>query len=130
MLARHPGRVVTRHDLMREARPDRADEPLATKTLGAYVYRLRLAMRDDPVTPRYIATVPRVGYRLEVDALAPWPPEPAEPPALPRGPLWTQGQLLYDAGGTLIAVAMTATAADWLADLTTSTARTRKDRRS
>ncbi len=47
------------------------------------VTQLRRLLRDDAKDPRYIVTVPRLGYRL-IAAVSPWPAETIEP--LPPAP--------------------------------------------
>ena len=61
-LARRPGRVVSRADLMAEV----WDENWfgSTKTLDVHVGLLRRKLGDDPAAPRLVHTVRGVGFRL------------------------------------------------------------------
>lgn len=61
-LAQHPGRVVGHEALLERVwGPGYAD---AVEFLWVYVRRLRRKIEPDPAHPRYIQTVPGVGYRL------------------------------------------------------------------
>src|SRR5262245_47823489 len=94
-LAERPGEVVSIDELLERAwsgvivGPDSVYQAVAS---------LRRLLGDDPKEPRYIATVPRLGYRM-VAAVAPW----TEPPAhsVPvrssshrRGVVWAAGAAL------------------------------------
>lgn len=57
------GTVVTREDLCRSLWPDGTFVDFE-HSLNAAVKRLRAALDDDAVEPRYIETIPRRGYRL------------------------------------------------------------------
>ena len=61
-LAREPGHVVTREDLMAEV----WDENWfgSTKTLDVHMAALRRKLGDDPADPRFVATVRGVGFRF------------------------------------------------------------------
>ncbi len=63
MLASHPGEVVSREDLCRALWPEGTFVDFE-HSLNAAVKRLRSALGDDAAEPRYVETVPRVGYRL------------------------------------------------------------------
>ena len=81
-LASHQGQVVSREDLERHVwRGALVGYDAVTGT----IIKLRKALDDDPWQPRYIATVPKRGYRLlpeVVQALEPMPVEAAlVPPA-------------------------------------------------
>lgn len=60
-LAHKPGEVVTREALLESAWPDVI---VTESTLTRVVSLLRTTLGDDPKAPRFIETVPRVGYRL------------------------------------------------------------------
>jgi DNA-binding response OmpR family regulator len=62
-LARRPGAVVTREHLMDTVWGPDWFGP--TKTLDVHVAWLRKKLGDDVASPRYIATIRGVGYRLE-----------------------------------------------------------------
>jgi transcriptional activator of cad operon len=72
-LAEHAGQVVSVDDLLNEVwagvivTPDSVYQAIAT---------LRRVLKDDAKQPRYIATVPRLGYRM-VASVSPWSGETA-----------------------------------------------------
>jgi transcriptional activator of cad operon len=72
-LARHPGEVVSIDELL-----DRVWAGVIVTPDSVYqaVTSLRRLLGDDPKRPSYIATVPRLGYRL-IATVEPWPDEPA-----------------------------------------------------
>lgn len=59
----------------------------SSRTLDTHITRLRRKLEDDPAAPRYLLTVYRVGYRLELPAEGPGPTARAAPPAFPAAPL-------------------------------------------
>ncbi len=92
-LAAHPGEVVSMDDLLNQVwsgvivSPDSVYQAVAS---------LRRQLGDDPKQPAYIATVPRLGYRM-VAAVSPWvdqsiPKLPAtetsKPGLRPRARFW------------------------------------------
>lgn len=83
-LAERAGAVVSIDDLLREVWPDVTVTP---DSVYQAVASLRRALGDDPKQPTYIATVPRLGYRMlaPVTALRDAPTAPA-PAALGAGP--------------------------------------------
>jgi DNA-binding winged helix-turn-helix (wHTH) protein/TolB-like protein len=90
-LAEHAGEVVSLDDLL-----DRVWAGVIVTPDSVYqaVASLRRLLGDDPRRPRYIATVPRLGYRL-VAKVEPWiddpPPAAAAPPAPDRRVLVAAG---------------------------------------
>lgn len=62
-LARRPGVVVTRDDLLREVWGYRT--PVLSRTVDTHVAELRRKLEADPAQPRHIVTVRKAGYRLE-----------------------------------------------------------------
>jgi two-component system KDP operon response regulator KdpE len=65
VLLRHPGRVLTHHQLLKEVwGPDRTHE---TQYLHVYMGHLRSKLEANPSRPRLLITEPGVGYRLEAD---------------------------------------------------------------
>jgi len=65
-LARHPGHAMTHTDLLREVwGPQFSDQ---VDSLRTYIRYLRKKLEPDPANPRYIVTVPGVGYRLATTA--------------------------------------------------------------
>lgn len=60
-LAQDAGAIVTRDDLMASVWPDGI---AGDASLSRAIWGLRRALGDQADTPRYIETIPRVGYRL------------------------------------------------------------------
>jgi TolB-like protein/DNA-binding winged helix-turn-helix (wHTH) protein len=79
-LAGHAGEVVSIDDLLNQVwsgvtvTPDSVYQAVAT---------LRRQLGDDPKQPTYIATVPRLGYRM-VAKVSPWAEQSAVPAPVPR----------------------------------------------
>ena len=67
-LAEHAGEVVSIDDLLRQVWSDVSVSP---DSVYQAVTSLRRLMRDDPRQPAYIATVPRLGYRM-IAKVGPW----------------------------------------------------------
>jgi hypothetical protein len=61
-LLEHPGEVMTRERLVQILWPKGIVD--FDNSLNAVVRKLRSALGDDPDTPRYIETLPRIGYRF------------------------------------------------------------------
>jgi transcriptional activator of cad operon len=70
-LAERPGEVVSIGDLLNQVWAGVAVSP---DSVYQAVASLRRVLGDDPKQPTYIATVPRLGYRM-VTAVGPWPTE-------------------------------------------------------
>jgi class 3 adenylate cyclase/DNA-binding winged helix-turn-helix (wHTH) protein/tetratricopeptide (TPR) repeat protein len=87
-LVTHPDRLVTKDELLDAVWPQTAvSDGVVRMAIGA----LRKALGDTAQTPRFIATVPRRGYRFlapvtEYDGAVPGPAEPVPPAASPRPP--------------------------------------------
>jgi DNA-binding response OmpR family regulator len=62
-LVAHEGRVMSRHDLLREVWGHRA--AIVTRTVDSHVSELRQKLEVDPASPEHIHTVWKVGYRFE-----------------------------------------------------------------
>jgi transcriptional activator of cad operon len=67
-LAEHPGEVVSIDDLLNQVW---ADVTVSQDSVYQAVASLRRLLGDDPKQPTYIATVPRLGYRM-VAKVSPW----------------------------------------------------------
>ena len=67
-LAEHAGEVVSIDDLLSQAWPD---VTVTQDSVYQAVASLRRLLGDDPRQPTYIATAPRLGYRM-VATVAPW----------------------------------------------------------
>jgi transcriptional activator of cad operon len=86
-LAEHAGQVVSIDDLLTQVW---SDVIVAPDSVYQAVTSLRRLLGDDPKNPTYIATVPRLGYRM-VAQVSPWTdpsvassPAPAHPNATPN----------------------------------------------
>ncbi len=64
-LVRHPGRVLTHHQLLHEVWGDAYEKE--THILQVNISNLRRKIEADPTRPAYILTEAGVGYRLKVD---------------------------------------------------------------
>ncbi len=62
-LLQHPGEVVAREELIRKLWPEGTFVDFEAG-LNTATNRLRAALGDSGVTPRYIETLPRLGYRF------------------------------------------------------------------
>ena len=62
LLLERPGELITREEIERRLWPDRNVD--YQHSLDVVVSRLRTALGDKGVSPRYIETVPRKGYRF------------------------------------------------------------------
>ena len=65
MLAREPGKVFSRDDILNRLRGQEAE--LYTRAVDILVSRLRRKLEVDPKNPRYLQTVRGVGYMLAPD---------------------------------------------------------------
>lgn len=63
MLLERPGEIVTREELCRRLWSEETFVDFEQGLNGA-IQKLRTALHDSPESPRYIETVPRVGYRF------------------------------------------------------------------
>jgi DNA-binding response OmpR family regulator len=64
LLMQHPGEVVGREQLFREAWD--TEYTGDTRTLDVHISWLRKEIEDDPRHPRYLKTIRQIGYRLDV----------------------------------------------------------------
>jgi TolB-like protein/DNA-binding winged helix-turn-helix (wHTH) protein len=74
-LANHAGEVVSIDDLLSQVWPEVTVSP---DSVYQAVASLRRQLGDDPKQPKYIETVPRLGYRM-VAAVGPWSDQPERP---------------------------------------------------
>src|SRR6476659_1467050 len=63
MLLEHPGEVVTREEVHQRLWPNGTIVEF-DHSINAAIKRLRQALEDSPETPRYVETLPRLGYRF------------------------------------------------------------------
>lgn len=75
LLAQSPGQAVSRDEIFARLWPD---VTVNDDALGRAVWKLRQALGDEARAPRFVATVPKKGYRLMV--------EPRPLPAVDPGP--------------------------------------------
>ena len=66
LLAAHPGRVMTRDQLI--SRLWGADYVGDTKTLDTHIKRLRAKVEEDPQEPAHIVTIRGLGYKFELSS--------------------------------------------------------------
>ena len=85
-LLSHPGEVVTRERLVEVLWPKGVVD--FDNSLNAVIRKLRSTLGDDSETPRYIETLPRIGYRfvgkLVAPAASPASSLPVTAPEIPR----------------------------------------------
>jgi DNA-binding response OmpR family regulator len=62
-LARHPGKLFTRDELMQSIW--RYSFYTDTSTVTVHIRRLRAKIEEDPTNPRYVKTAWGLGYRFE-----------------------------------------------------------------
>ena len=84
-LLAHPGELVSRDDLRRELWPDHTFVDF-DRSLNKAINKLRNTLFDDAERPRYIATVPRHGYRFIAPVEAAPPSHPRQSAANPPHP--------------------------------------------
>lgn len=89
-LAEHAGEVVSIDDLLNQVWSGVIVSP---DSVYQAVTSLRRQLGDDPKQPTYIATVPRLGYRM-VATVSPWSDQPATRPRLKAGLTWAAGAAL------------------------------------
>lgn len=65
VLARRVGRVVSHRELLREVWGPESTEQI--EYLRVYMRQLRYKIEPEPSQPRYLVTIPGLGYRLKVD---------------------------------------------------------------
>ena len=65
LLTSRPGHVFSRSDLLRDVWGYEVD--IETRTVDAHVYRLRKKIEVDSERPRYVHSVPGIGYRFALD---------------------------------------------------------------
>jgi DNA-binding response OmpR family regulator len=65
LLTSKPGTVFSRSDLLRDVWGYEVD--IETRTVDAHVYRLRKKIEVDSERPRYVHSVPGIGYRFSAD---------------------------------------------------------------
>jgi DNA-binding response OmpR family regulator len=67
-LLRDAGTALSRHDLLRDVWGHKAD--VETRTIDTHIGELRRKLEPDSTKPRYILTVRKFGYRMDVDGLS------------------------------------------------------------
>ncbi len=69
-LMQRPGRVFSRDELI-DALHGADDPGIIDRTIDVHLGRLRRKLRDDPASPRFVATVRSVGYKFIGDVERP-----------------------------------------------------------
>jgi two-component system, OmpR family, response regulator RegX3 len=64
-LARHPGQVLSRSQLLDQSYDEPAGRDIYDRTIDAHIRNIRRALGDDPARPRYIQTIIGRGYRFD-----------------------------------------------------------------
>ncbi len=82
-LLSQPGQVVTREDLRRAVWGDDTFVEFDT-ALNVAINKIRQALRDSRLSPRFIETIPRRGYRFLAEVRPLTPPDPAILPVTAR----------------------------------------------
>jgi pimeloyl-ACP methyl ester carboxylesterase len=103
VLAEHSGRLLTKHELMQRIWPDTVVEE---NNLNHNISTLRRALGERVTGPRYIETVPRIGYRFVAAVTGPAGVTSrldAAPPAAPQRSLRQEIRLCTAHDGTRIA---------------------------
>ncbi|UXI67173.1 winged helix-turn-helix domain-containing protein [Tahibacter amnicola] len=98
-LMREPGEVVRREQLLDEVWGGRV---VNDEVVSRAVAELRQALEDDPRSPRYIETLPKIGYRL-VAACIPASVETSPKPSAPSTPPSRAAPALLDDRGLPLA---------------------------
>ena len=112
MLIHHPGEVVTRDEIREKLWPGGTIVEF-DHSVNSAVNRLREVLGDSPATPRYVETLPRVGYRfvaaVEIEQAGGGPQASVKPAALetPKNRSWLRAWM---AAGLLAAVLLVAAA--------------------
>jgi TolB-like protein/DNA-binding winged helix-turn-helix (wHTH) protein len=116
VLLEHPGELITREELRKQVWPEDTFVEF-DHALNTAVKKIRVALSDDAVTPRYIETIPKRGYRWiaplhtasesSPTTLSTEPPSPVPGPPVPVPParLGTS-RLILGAAATLILLAL------------------------
>ncbi len=103
-LADHAGEVVTREALVKVLWPKGIVD--FDNSLNAVVRKLRVVLGDDSETPRYIETLPRIGYRFigKIDVVAPAAAVTAPVPAAAPRPFPRNRLIAVAVGVTAVCV--------------------------
>lgn len=97
-LAEHAGDVVGIDELLKQVWPE---VTVTADSVYQAVAALRRALGDDPKQPAYIATVPRLGYRM-VASVSPWTDEPVTA----TDELHLRRPVAWAAGAAMVCVAL------------------------
>lgn len=107
LLLENPGQVVTREALRRQLWPDHTHVDF-DHCLNTAINKLRETLRDSADKPRFVQTIPRLGYRFlaPVDWIGVLPQTPEIPAAEAAGPTqrWPAGLLIGAPAVVLVAV--------------------------
>jgi DNA-binding winged helix-turn-helix (wHTH) protein/tetratricopeptide (TPR) repeat protein len=110
MLLERPGEVVTRDELRKSLWSAETFVDFE-HSLNSAIKKLRQALGDSAENPRYIETLPRLGYRFIAPVSSGGPeavvapaPQPASAPAVPHGRNWLAQSKLLVAAAVLLGV--------------------------
>lgn len=90
-LLNHPGQIVTREDLRRAVWGDDTFVEFDT-ALNVAINKIRQALRDSRLSPRFIETIPRRGYRFLAEVRPLTAPDAPSIPATDRSALPSPGR--------------------------------------
>ena len=84
LLLEHPGEVVTREELRTRLWPGENFGDF-DQAVNAAIAKLRGALGDSADNPRFIETIPKLGYRFIPEVTVEWTEtEPSDPPEKPK----------------------------------------------
>jgi DNA-binding winged helix-turn-helix (wHTH) protein/tetratricopeptide (TPR) repeat protein len=86
MLVERPGEVVTREEMRQRLWPENTFVEF-DNSLGVAIRKIRESLNDQAEAPRYVATIPRRGYRFVAPVIVQGQEEPSAPAVLPPPPL-------------------------------------------
>lgn len=114
LLLKHHGSAVSRHQIMDELWQDTV---VSDNSVSQAVTQLRRSLHDDIGTPRFIRTVPRIGYQLIADIQTLLPTTPAmhnsASMATANLPLKSRHTAIIATTSAIVAIVLTLLAIQW-----------------
>jgi DNA-binding winged helix-turn-helix (wHTH) protein/tetratricopeptide (TPR) repeat protein len=86
MLVERPGELITREEMRQRLWPENTFVEF-DNSLGVAIRKIRESLNDQAEAPRYVATIPRRGYRFVAPVIVQGGEEPPAPPMLPPTPV-------------------------------------------
>jgi DNA-binding winged helix-turn-helix (wHTH) protein/tetratricopeptide (TPR) repeat protein len=86
MLVERPGEVVTREEMRQHLWPENTFVEF-DNSLGVAIRKIRESLNDEAEAPRYVATIPRRGFRFVAPVIVQGREEPPAPTVLPTAPV-------------------------------------------